>query len=93
MESEESTDMVFIDLEIEGQLNMLETEVNGDGIGDEDPMIDSDNEDEIVGDVVTSDAAAVSDVIYDAEVSIHLDPLPWDDANLSCVSIAKVSTT
>ena len=84
-EGEESTDTVFIDLEFEGQLDMLETEVNGEGLGDEDPDIDSDDEDEIAGDVATSDAAAVTDVIRDAEASIHLDPLPLDDANLGRV--------
>ena len=62
---------------------MLETEVNGKGVGDEDPDIGSDDEDEIVGDVATSDA----------EKSIHLDPLPLNNVNLGHVSIAKVSTT
>lgn len=70
---------------------MLETEVNGDGVGDEDPVIDSDDEDEIAGDVATSDAAVVTDVIRDAETSIRLDPLPVDDVNIGRVSIAKVS--
>jgi len=92
-EGEESMDAVFMDLEIEGQLDMLETEVNGEGLGDEDPDVDSDDSDEIAGDVATSDAAAVTDVIRDAEASIRLDPLPLDDANLGHVSIAKVSIT
>jgi len=91
-EGEESTDAVFMDLEIESQLDMLETEINGDGLGDEDPEVDSDD-DEIAGDVATSDAAAVTDVIRDAEASIRLDPLPPNDANLGRVSIAKVSTS
>jgi len=93
-DSEESTDAVFMDLEIEGQLDMLETEVNGEGLGDEDPDIDSDDDlDEIAGDVAASDAAAVTEVIQDAEASIRLDPLPLGDANIGRVSIAKVSTT
>lgn len=91
-EDEEGID-IPIDLEIEGQLDMLETEVNGEGVGDEDPDIGSDDEDEIVGDVATSDAAVVTDVIHDAEKSICLDTLPLNDVNLGCISIAKVSTT
>ena len=92
-EGEESTDTVFMDSEIEGQLDMLETEVNGKGLEDEGPDVDSDDSDEIAGDVATSDAAAVTDVIRDAEASIRLDPLPLADANLGRVSIAKVSIT
>ena len=72
---------------------MLETEVNGKGVGNEDPDIGLDDEDEIAGDVATSDAAAVTDVICDAEKSICLNPLPLDNVNLGYVSIAKVSTT
>ena len=85
-------DAIFMDLEIESQLDMLETEINGDGLGDEDPDVDSDS-DEIAGDVATSNAATVTDVICDAEASIHLDRLPPEDANLGRVSIAKVSTS
>ena len=91
-EGEESTDAVFMDLEIESQLDMLETEIDGNGLGDKDPDVDSDS-DEIAGDVATSNATAVIDIIYDAEVSIHLDCLPPKDANLGHVSIAKVSTS
>ena len=80
-----------IDLKIEGQLDMLEAELNGEGVGDEEPAVDSDNEDEVAGDVTSSDAAAVTDIICDAEASIHLDPLPLAEANIGCVSIAKVS--
>ena len=80
-----------IDLEIKSQLNMLKAEVNGEGVGDEDPDIDLED-DEIAGDVATSDAAAVTEIIRDAEASIHLDPLPSDKANLGRVSIAKVSS-
>ena len=40
-----------------------------------------------------SNAVAVTDVILDAEASIWLDSLPPADANLGCVSIAKVSTS
>ena len=80
-----------IDLEIESQLNMLEAEVNGDGVGDEEPGVDLED-DEIAGDVATSDAAAVTEIIRDAEASIRLDPLPTDEANLGRVSIAKVSS-
>ena len=78
-----------INLEVENQLDMFETEVNGEGVGDE-LDIDSDDEDEIAGDVAASDAAAVMEIICDADESICLDPLPSDEANLGHVSIAKV---
>ena len=78
---------------MEGQLDMLEAEVNGEGVGDEDPVIDEDGEDEVAGDVAMSDAVAVTDVILDAEVSIQLDSLPPANSNLGRVSIAKVSTS
>jgi len=81
----------FIDLEVEGQLDMFETEVNGDGVGAEEPIIDSDDEDEIASDIASSDAAAVTDIIHDADASICLDHLPLDEENLGRVSIAKVS--
>ena len=84
---------ISLDLEMEGQLDMLEAEVNGEGVGDEDPVIDEDGEDEVAGDVTMSDAVAVTDVILDVEVSIRLDYLPPADANLGHVSIAKVSTS
>ena len=84
---------ISLDLEMEGQLDMLEAEVNGEGVRDEDPVIDEDGEDEVAGDVTMSDAVAVTDVILDAEVSIRLDSLPPANANLGCVSIAKVSTS
>ena len=80
-----------IDLEIEGLLDMLEAELNGEGVGDEEPAVDSDDEDEVAGNVPSSDAAAVTDIIRDAEASICLDPLPLAEANIGCVSIAKVS--
>ena len=80
-----------IDLEIEGQLDMFEAEVIGEGVGDEEPVIDSDNDNDIAGDVASSDAAAVMDIICDAEASIHLDHLPLDEANIGRVSITKVS--
>ena len=80
-----------INLEIEGQLNMFEAELNGEGVGDEEPAVDSDDEDEIAGDVASSDAATVADIIHDAEESIRLDPLTLAEANIGLVSIAKVS--
>ena len=80
-----------LDLEIESQLTMLEAEVNGEGVGDEEPDVDLED-DEIAGNVATSDAAAVTEIIRDAEASIRLDPLPTDEANLGRVSIAKVSS-
>ena len=82
---------VSIDVEIEGQLDMLETEVDGEGVGDEEATVDSDDEDEIAGDVASSDAAAVTDIIHDADASIRLDQLSLVEANVGRVSIAKVS--
>ena len=69
---------------------MLEAEIHGAGVGDEE-IIPSDDSDEVAGDVAASDALAVDDVIRKADMSIHLDPLPANQANLGHVSIAKVS--
>ena len=79
-----------INLEVENQLDMFETEVNGEGVGDEELDINSDDEDEIAGDVATSNTATVIEIICDADESICLDHLPSDEANLGRVSIAKV---
>lgn len=69
---------------------MFEEEINGEGVGDEEPLVDSDG-DEIAGDVSASDALAVEDVIREADGSFRLNPLPSNQANLGKVSIAKVS--
>ena len=74
---------------IESQLDMLDAEINGVSVGDKEPVPD-DNEDEIAGDVAASDAIAVDNVICKADMSICLDALSADQANLSHVSIAKV---
>ena len=74
---------------VESQLDMLGAEINGVGVGDEEPVPD-DDEDEITGDVATSDAIAVDNVICEADMSIRLDALSADQANLGHVSIAKV---
>jgi len=68
---------------------MFDAEINGVGVGDEEPVPD-DDEDEIAGDIATSDAVAVDDVIREADMSIRLDALAADQANLGHVSIAKV---
>jgi hypothetical protein len=71
---------------------MFEDEVDsGEGVGDEEPNIDDEDDDEIAGEVASSDAAAVTDIIHEADASIRLDPLPLADANFGRVSIAKVS--
>jgi len=69
---------------------MLEAEIHGAGVGDEE-IVPSDDSDEVAGDVAASDALAVDDVIRKADMSIRLDPLPANQANLGRVSIAKVS--
>jgi hypothetical protein len=69
---------------------MLEAEIHGAGVGDEE-IVPSDDSDEVAGDVAVSDALAVDDVIREADMSIRLDPLPANQANLGRVSIAKVS--
>jgi hypothetical protein len=69
---------------------MLEAEIHGAGVGDEE-IVPSDDSDEVAGDVAASDALAVDDVIREADMSIRLDPLPANQANLGHVSIAKVS--
>lgn len=80
-----------LDLEIESQLDMLETEVNGEGVGDEEPDVDLEDNDELADDVASSDDAAVMEIIRDAELSIRLDPLLSDEVNVGRVSVAKVS--
>ena len=81
-----------LDLEVESQLDMFETEVNGEGVGDEEPDVDlEDDGDEIAEDVASSDTAAVTEIIQDAEKSIRLDPVPSDEVNVGRVSVAKVS--
>ena len=80
-----------LDLEIESQLDMLEMEVNGEGVGDEEPDVDLEDNDEVAKDVASSNAAAVMEIIRDAELSIRLDPLLSDEVNVGCVSVAKVS--
>jgi len=51
----------------------------------------SDENDEIADDVAASDALAVDEAILEAELSLRLDPLPADQANIGRISIAKVS--
>jgi len=89
----EDLEALHVATEIEDQLDMFETEVHGDGVGDEEVIltVDSDDEDGIAGDVASSDTAAVMGIIHDADASIHLDPLPLDKVNVGRVSIAKVS--
>jgi len=78
------------ELEIEQQLDMLENEINGTGVGDEEPVMD-DNDDEVAGDVASSDALAVDAAILEASKSIRVDALSSAEANIGRVSIAKVS--
>ena len=83
-----------LDLEIEGQLDMFEMEVNGEGVGDEEPDVNLEDDgasDEIAEDVASSDTATVTEIIQDAEKSIRLDPVPSDEVNVGRVSVAKVS--
>ena len=79
------------EVEVERQLDLFEEEINGEGVGDEEPLVDPEEEDEVAGDISTSDALAVEDVIREAEGSFRLDPLASDQVNLGRVSIAKVS--
>ena len=82
-----------IDVAIGRQLDELEAEIHGTGFGDEELDVGSDgNEDEIAGDVATSDALAVDEAILEAELSLRLDPLPSNQANVGRISIAKVSS-
>ena len=88
-EDEEPEDPV--DIATGRQLNALEDEINGVGFGDEELEVDSDgHEDEVAGDVAASDALAVDEAILEADMSLRLDPLPADQANIGRISIAKV---
>ncbi|KDR64966.1 hypothetical protein GALMADRAFT_149121 [Galerina marginata CBS 339.88] len=44
---------------------------NGDGIGDEEPPVDLEDDDEIAGDVATSDVLAVDEAIRETEESLR----------------------
>ena len=79
------------EVEVERQLDFFEEEINGKGVGDEEPLVDPEEEDEVAGDISTSNALAAEDVICEAKVSFHLNPLPSDQVNLGQVLIAKVS--
>jgi hypothetical protein len=87
-DSDEGADPV--ELDIERQLDMFEDEISGPGVGDEELIVE-DNEDEIAGDVAASNALAVDEVIREAGLSIRLDALPAAQANIGRVCIAKVS--
>ena len=80
-----------MNFEIKSQLNMLKAEVNGEGVEDEELDVNLED-DEIASNVAASDDTAVTEIICDAEASIHLDSLPTDEANLGQVLIAKVSS-
>ena len=78
-------------LKIEQQLDMLENKINSTDVGDEEPVMD-DNDDEIAGDVASSDALAIDAAILKASQSIHLDALLSAEANGGHVSFAKVTS-
>jgi len=81
-----------VDIKNEKQLDALEAEVHGTGFGDEELGLNLDgNEDEIAGDVAASDALAVDEAILEADMSLRLNPLSSDQANVGCISIAKVN--
>lgn len=71
------------------QLDLLEAKICGTGFSDEELDVDPD---EISPDATGSDAQAVDEAIHEAEMSVHLDALPLDQANIGCISIAKVGT-
>lgn len=73
------------------ELDMLEQELEfGDSVGDEDPILDED-QDDIAADVIASDSEAINAVIEDDEHdNIRLEALSAADANLGKLSIAKV---
>ncbi|KAJ3490696.1 hypothetical protein NLJ89_g11414 [Agrocybe chaxingu] len=90
--SQFSRKMIEEDNTLTEQLDMLEEELNnGTGFGDEEPELESDD-DEVADDVVRSDNAAIRDVIDEVSLSGRLTPLSRDDANVARVSIAKLRT-
>lgn len=80
----------LIELKVEQQLDMLEDEINCPGVGDEELTLE-DNEDEIAGDVASSDNLVVNKVIRKAHLSIRVDALPAAQANIGRVCIVKAS--
>ncbi|KDR71192.1 hypothetical protein GALMADRAFT_1346293 [Galerina marginata CBS 339.88] len=87
--AEDNLEVDSIKLDIECQFDLVEQGLNGDidGIGDEQPPVDPDNEDEIAGDVAASDALAVDIAIPEADRSIRLYALTSKEANLGQMSI------
>lgn len=77
------------DVDVDKELDMLERELNGDGVGDEEPELD-DDDDDLAADVVASDAMVLEDIVTAAQLSIRLKPLTAVEANIGCLSIAKV---
>ena len=69
---------------------MLEDKINCPCIGDEELVLE-DDEDEIAGDVASSDNLVVNKVICKAHLSICVDALPVVQANIGQVCIVKVS--
>ena len=72
---------------------MLEQELqSGDSVGDEDPVLDEDqNSDDVAADVLASDSEAIDMIIADDEQdTVRLDALSTAEAHLGRLSIAKV---
>ena len=79
------------EVEVERQLDLFEEEINGEGVRDEEPLVNPEEENEVAGDIFMRNALAVEEVIHKAEGSFYLTPFPFDQVNLSQVLIVKVS--
>ena len=75
-------------VDVDKELDMLEQELNGDGVGDKEPEVDDTNE--IAADVMASNSVVLEDIVTAAELDARLIPLTTCDANLGRLSIAKV---
>jgi hypothetical protein len=79
----------MVDDSFEGQIDELEEELDEGGvIGDEELPVE--DEDVTAGDVAASDAVVVQDIITEAQQDERLTALTDSEANLGCLSIAKV---
>ncbi|KDR77038.1 hypothetical protein GALMADRAFT_210201 [Galerina marginata CBS 339.88] len=64
-----------VESEVEPQLDLFGHELtsNGDGMGDEEPPVGPEDDDEVADDVAASDVLAVNEAIREADESIRLD--------------------
>lgn len=58
-------------------------------MGDEDPLVDDDN-DELAPDVLVSDASAVDDIVSEVELNERLPSLDTEELKVARMAVTKV---